>query len=65
MEKKFKIGDSVILKSGGPTMTVTKHVGTIPLSGPSQYTGRIQCTWFIDNKVEKAEFPQEALEPEE
>ncbi|CAI2765696.1 YodC family protein [Flavobacterium collinsii] len=65
MEKKFQIGDSVVLKSGGPTMTVTRHIGTTPLSGPSQYTGRVQCSWFIDNKVERDEFPQEALELEE
>jgi len=38
---------------------------TLPLSGSSQYTSRAQCSWFIDNKVEKAEFPQEALELEQ
>ncbi|GIQ60328.1 hypothetical protein Flavo103_34640 [Flavobacterium collinsii] len=64
MEKKFKIGDSVILKSGGPTMTVTAFIGTRPMSGPSQYTGRVTCSWFTDNKVQTADFPQDSLELE-
>lgn len=65
MEKKFEIGQSVILKSGGPTMTVTKHIGTINVSGPSQFSGKVECNWFIDNELKKGEFPQDALELDE
>ncbi|WP_078008534.1 YodC family protein [Flavobacterium sp. KBS0721] len=64
MEKKFAIGDSVELKSGGPTMTVTKHIGTVPFSGPSQYTGTVECSWFFDHELKKANFPQDSLELE-
>lgn len=63
-EKKFQIGDIVLLKSGGPKMTVTKHVGTTPFSGPSQYTGNVECTWFIDNELKRGTFPQDSLELE-
>ena len=65
MEKKFAVGDNVELKSGGPVMTVTRLIGTTPLSGPSQYTGKVECSWFFDNKLTKADFPQDALELED
>lgn len=65
MDKKFTIGDIVILKSGGPTMTVTRYVETVSMSEPRQYSGRVQCTWFFENVLNKGEFPQDALEKEE
>ena len=65
MEKKFEIGNCVILKSGGPTMTVTKHVGTTPLRGASQYSGKIDCTWFFENELKFGTFPQDTLEIDE
>jgi uncharacterized protein YodC (DUF2158 family) len=35
-ESKFKVGDVVVLKSGGPAMTVCTEVGT----------GYLGCVWF-------------------
>jgi len=37
MGQAFKQGEKVILKSGGPPMTV---------KGPGETTGWISCTWF-------------------
>ena len=58
METKFKVGDTVQLKSGGPIMTVS---GFFETDGP-----RVKCTWFedkLDQRVlQEASFPAEALE---
>jgi uncharacterized protein YodC (DUF2158 family) len=35
-EQKFKTGDDVVLKSGGPRMTVREYVAD----------GKVQCDWF-------------------
>lgn len=37
-EKKLKIGDVVILKSGSPKMTVMHY----------ESNGSVKCTWFYD-----------------
>ena len=50
MEHKFKKGDVVQLKSGGPIMTV--------------YGGKrhlVCCVWFEHSKREKADFEPETL----
>lgn len=52
MSAKFKIGDTVVLKSSGPNMTVTKV-----FDGKS-----IWCTWFAGKKCEKSPFSEDALE---
>ena len=49
---KFKEGDIVQLKSGGPTMTVCSGG-----SSGSHY----QCKWFSGKKLEEGYFPDEAL----
>jgi uncharacterized protein YodC (DUF2158 family) len=41
----FKVGDLVVLKSGGPTMTV-ESIGQ----------GRVECVWFIDNELKRSSF---------
>ena len=52
-DQKFKVGDVVQLKSGGPTMTVTNVAGTDAVS----------CTWFDNLYQEKnGKFPEAALE---
>jgi uncharacterized protein YodC (DUF2158 family) len=52
----FKVGDLVKLKSGGPTMTVTRvddlGIRTI-----------VRCTWFAGSKNERGDFPLETLVP--
>jgi len=51
----FQIGDVVYLKSGSPAMTVNKII---------EERGNIECTWFIDNKLEKNIFVSETLTKE-
>lgn len=49
----FKVGDSVILKSGGPTMTVLDtSVGS---------TDWVSCRWFDGKKFHTELFPPDAL----
>lgn len=50
----FKVGDIVMLKSGGPRMTVCGL--------PRESMPRYFCEWFNeDNKLESGNFPQQAL----
>lgn len=53
----FKVGDVVVLKSGGPEMTV------IDLNWNKQ-TGRIRCRWYSakDEDYKVKVFREEALE---
>ena len=50
----FRVGDLVKLKSGGPTMTVTRvddlGIRTI-----------VKCTWFAGRNNERGDFPPETL----
>jgi uncharacterized protein YodC (DUF2158 family) len=45
MADQFKAGDTVALKSGGPTMTVAKIDG-----------GRALCEWFEGSKAQSRYF---------
>jgi uncharacterized protein YodC (DUF2158 family) len=56
----FKSGDLVVLKSGGPTMTVDS-VNTSILDD-TKITG-IVCVWFVGNKLERVRFEHGAIEP--
>lgn len=49
----FKIGDLVVLKSGGPIMTVTH---------PADNLSDVYTTWFGGRKLERGGFPPAALE---
>lgn len=50
----FKVGDVVLLRSGGPKMTIT--------SLPSQHFSGILCEWFDRTGVPaQARFPAESL----
>lgn len=56
-EQKFKPGDVVRLKSGGPKMTIVKF-------GTGYHHGTVdgyECTWFDDKNTVKTEVFQEAL----
>jgi uncharacterized protein YodC (DUF2158 family) len=53
MADKFKVGEKVRLKSGGPKMTVSKVQG----QGLD-----ITCTWFKDGKKKDGRFDAETLE---
>lgn len=52
METKFKIGDTVQLKSGGPKMTVT----VVDVSDKGIHT-----TWFAGSKKESGYFPYNTI----
>lgn len=50
MSEKFKSGDLVVLKSGGPEMTIK-----------SIYSDEIVCQWFAGKKLEQGRFAPESL----
>jgi uncharacterized protein YodC (DUF2158 family) len=56
----FKPGNLVVLKSGGPVMTVDA-VNT-DIFDDDKVTG-IVCVWFLGEKLERVRFEQDAIEP--
>ena len=54
VKQKFKIGDRVVLNSGGPVMTVVKYE---PSDGED-----VICQWFYSNKLEEKAFNQNVLQ---
>ena len=56
----IKSGDLVVLKSGGPTMTVDT-VNT-DIFDDNKVTG-IFCVWFVGEKLERVRFDHRAIEP--
>lgn len=55
----FKSGDQVVLKSGGPTMTVDT-VNT-DIFDDNKMTGLL-CVWFVGDKLERVRFDHGAVE---
>jgi uncharacterized protein YodC (DUF2158 family) len=55
----FKPGDLVVLKSGGPTMTVDA-VNT-DIFDDDKVTG-IVCVWFVGEKIERVRFDHRAID---
>src|ERR1019366_3273776 len=56
----IKSGDLVVLKSGGPTMTVDT-VNT-DIFDDNKITG-VLCVWFAGDKLERVRFDHRAIEP--
>jgi uncharacterized protein YodC (DUF2158 family) len=56
----IKSGDLVVLKSGGPTMTVDT-VNT-DIFDDDKITG-ILCVWFVGEKLERVRFDYGSIEP--
>ena len=56
----IKSGDLVVLKSGGPTMTVDT-VNT-DIFDDNKITG-ILCVWFVGEKLQRVRFDHMAIEP--
>lgn len=50
--EKFKIGDIIVLKSGGPKMTVTMVSEKV-----------LNTAWFAGSKKEGGTFPLDAVAP--
>lgn len=55
---KYKVGDKVKLKSGGPVMTVHQ----VSVTHPPIYRGNLRCQWFAGKKLEEGYFPEDSLE---
>ena len=56
----FKSGDLVVLKSGGPLMTIDT-VNT-DIFDDDKITG-VLCAWFVGDKLERVRFDYRAIEP--
>jgi uncharacterized protein YodC (DUF2158 family) len=56
----FKSGDLVVLKSGGPVMTIDT-VNT-DIFDDDKITG-VLCVWFVGTKLERVRFDHMAIEP--
>src|SRR5260221_1965985 len=56
----IKAGDLVVLRSGGPTMTVDT-VNT-DIFDDNKITG-VLCVWFVGEKLERVRFDRRAIEP--
>ena len=63
MAQKFKTGDIVQLKSGGPEMTVKeyKRVTKPDLTGAVS-DNELICEWFDKNELKTGYFHQDSLE---
>ena len=57
--KQIKKGDIVMLKSGGPKMTVQGIGDTKP--GPMNTVRWIRCIWFNENLVNEYNFDEDVL----
>lgn len=64
MERKFKTGDIVVLKSGSPLMTVSNYKTYTDLHNMTTKTSEshLIAYWFDGNKKLKGEFQQDMLE---
>jgi uncharacterized protein YodC (DUF2158 family) len=56
----FKSGDLVVLKSGGPVMTIDT-VNT-DIFDDSKITG-VLCAWFVGTRLERVRFDHSEIEP--
>lgn len=63
MEKIFKSGDIVRLKSGGPQMTINKNIEVLQFNGSIKFYGEVECKWFDNKNIICTDiFEQSALE---
>jgi len=54
----YEEGDVVKLKSGGPLMTVSKHVGDLPANVNE---GDLLCLYFAGDQIRSLYFPPEMV----
>lgn len=56
-QKRFKVGDMVRLKSGGPDMTINEVITNLD----GEEKGKYRCQWFAGKKLDSGLFPLESL----
>lgn len=59
-EAAFKIGDIIVLKSGGPSMTIEKFPWN-PTKN-EYYSDRVECVWFDKDTLKRDTFNTPTLE---
>jgi len=57
---ELKVGDTVILKSGGPEMTIESYGYNVVSGG--YYNDRFECIWFDDSVLKRSTFMSVTLE---
>jgi len=67
MDTKFKIGDIVVLKSGGPKMTINKlilkrNVVSNMRGFNDDFEGEYECKWFEGMEGKTDNFQENALQ---
>lgn len=62
MANKFKHGDVVVLKSGGPPMTINKVPGDEASSISGEPRTNYHCEWFKGASVQRGVFEEHVLE---
>jgi len=58
-ETTFKVGGIVVLKSGGPDMTIEKFVWDDFNQKP--FPNKVTCVWFNDNNLNRDDFDTDSL----
>ncbi|PWT96810.1 MAG: DUF2158 domain-containing protein [Bacteroidetes bacterium] len=59
--EKFKIGDTVVLNSGGPKMTIAAKYMIQSPGGQKTFEGFYKCTWFSNEDLKEGKFHQDSL----
>lgn len=54
MSQTFSVGDTVVLKSGGPLMTIESIGDEI-----------VWCAWFVNDDKKRGQFPPDTLDFED
>ena len=61
--RKFKIGDTVQLKSGGPEMTVKNYKALFSLKESNKESDtEVVCQWMEKNKLQQGTFHEDMLD---
>ncbi len=61
MANKFKTGDRVALKTGGPVMTIKGHAATHTFNGNTAIIDKYECIWNDGKKNQQAVFIEDIL----